>query len=220
MGWQISALSAKPGGARDCARRQRAYMSGMDTNDIGRLAYLVLLAAAVGGYFIAHNRGNLSKLAQQGMVWALIFVGVVAGYGLWGDIQRDLAPRQAMLGGGQVEVPRMFDGHFYLTLRMDGAPVEFVVDTGATDVVLTLQDATKIGIDPERLAFTGQAYTANGTVRTATATVSEVRLGEITDRNLRVSINEGEMDQSLLGMAYLRRFSKIEIADDRLVITR
>lgn len=192
----------------------------MDTTDIGRLAYLVLLAAALGGYFIAQHRGNWSKLAQQAMVWALIFVGVIAGYGLWGDIQRDLSPRQAVLDSGQIEVPRMFDGHFYLTARLNGEPVDFVVDTGATDVVLTMDDALRIGIGPDELAFTGRATTANGVVRTAAATVSEIQLGNITDRNLRVYVNGGEMDQSLLGMAYLRRFSKIEIADDMLVLTR
>lgn len=192
----------------------------MDTNDYARLIYLALLAAAVGGYFFTQNRGSWPKHAQQGAIWALIFVGVVAGYGLWGDISRDLRPRQAMLENGQVEVPRMFDGHFYLTARLNGEPVEFVVDTGATDVVLTRADAARIGIDLDTLAFTGRAYTANGTVRTASATVNEVALGRITDRNLRVLVNEGEMDQSLLGMAYLRRFSKIEIEDDKLVLTR
>ncbi len=50
--------------------------------------------------------------------------------------------------------------------------------------------------------------------------MAEVRLGDITDRNLRVFVNEGDMDQSLLGMAYLRRFSKIEIAGDMLLLTR
>jgi aspartyl protease family protein len=195
-------------------------MGRMDTTEIGRLAYLVILAAAVGGYFLAQNRGNWSKLAQQGTVWALIFVGVIAGYGLWGDIQRDLRPRQAMLDTGQVEVPRMFDGHFYLTAKLNGEPVDFVVDTGATDVVLTKGDAQRVGLDVGALAFTGRANTANGTVRTAPATVAEVKLGNITDRNLRVFVNAGEMDQSLLGMAYLRRFSKIEIADDKLVLTR
>ncbi|SMH30930.1 TIGR02281 family clan AA aspartic protease [Maritimibacter sp. HL-12] len=192
----------------------------MDTYDIGRITYLMLLLVAVGGYFVAQHRGNLSKLAQQAAIWGLIFLGVVAGYGLWGDIQRDLAPRQVMLEGGRIEVPRMFDGHFYLTARLNGAPVEFVVDTGATDVVLTKQDAELAGIDPERLDFTGRAMTANGAVRTAQATIDEIRLGEIRDSGLRVSINEGEMPQSLLGMAYLRRFSKIEIADDMLILTR
>lgn len=202
------------------AGNPRSYIQRMDSYDIGRLTYLVILGAAVGGYFLAQNRGNWNKLAQQAAIWALIFVGVIAGYGLWTDIQRDLAPRQSVLSTGQIEVPRMFDGHFYLTAQLNGAPVRFVVDTGATDVVLTKQDAERIGIDIGRLSFTGSAMTANGTVRTAPAVVATIRLGAIEDANLRVFVNEGEMDESLLGMTYLRRFTKIEIAGDRLILTR
>lgn len=192
----------------------------MDSYDIGRLAYLVLLLVAVGGYFVAHGRRNLNKMAQQAALWGLIFLGAVAGYGLWTDVSSDLAPRQAVLGTGQLEVPRMFDGHFYVTARLNGEPVDFVVDTGATDVVLTRADAARIGIDPGALAFSGIATTANGSVRTARARVAEITLGDFTDRDLAVLVNEGEMDQSLLGMTYLRRFEKIEIAGDRLRLTR
>ena len=192
----------------------------MDSYEFGRLTYLVILGAAVVGWFIAQNRRSLNQVAQAAMVWALLFVGVIAGYGLWTDIQRDLAPRQSVLATGQVEVPRSFDGHFYLTARLNGEPVAFVVDTGATDVVLTKADAARIGIVLEDLAFTGSAMTANGTVRTAPATVDSVELGGVDDGRLRVFVNQGEMDQSLLGMTYLRRFSKIEIAQDLLVLTR
>lgn len=198
----------------------RAYIGMMDGSDIARFAYLALLGAVVAGYFLAQNRRNLGKVAQQAMIWVLIFVGVIAGYGLWSDIQRDLAPRQSVLSTGQVEVPRMFDGHFYLTARLNGEPVEFVVDTGATDVVLTKADALRIGIDLDALTYTGSAMTANGMVRTARARIDRISVGEIEDRNLEVWINEGEMDRSLLGMAYLRRFSRIEIADDTLILTR
>ncbi len=198
----------------------RAYIGMMDGSDIARFAYLALLGAVVAGYFLAQNRKNLGKVAQQAMIWVLIFVGVIAGYGLWSDIQRDLAPRQSVLSTGQVEVPRMFDGHFYLTARLNGEPVEFVVDTGATDVVLTKADALRIGIDLDALTYTGSAMTANGMVRTARARIDRISVGEIEDRNLEVWINEGEMDRSLLGMAYLRRFSRIEIADDTLILTR
>ncbi len=192
----------------------------MNSYDIGRLSYLVILGAAVLGYFLAQNRGNWNKLAQQAAVWGLIFIGAIAGYGLWSDIQRDLAPRQAVLGSGQIEVPRMFDGHFYLTADLNGEPVHFVVDTGASDVVLTQADAARVGIDFASLPFSGSATTANGMVRTALATVDTLRLGPITDRNVQVFVNGGEMEDSLLGMSYLRRFSKIEIANDRLVLTR
>ena len=66
----------------------------------------------------------------------------------------------------------------------------------------------------------GRAETANGTVRTANARVDRVALGDITDRNVRVSVNGGEMDGSLLGMTYLSRFEKVEIEGRRLVLTR
>ncbi len=192
----------------------------MDSYDIGRLAYLVLLLGAVGGYFIASGRGNLNKLAQQAAIWGLIFVGVVAGYGLWNDVSRDLAPRQAMVGSGQLEVPRQFDGHFYVTARANGTTIDFVIDTGATDVVLTQADAARAGIDLDTLAYTGTASTANGVVRTARARLDDLSLGAFTDRAVPVLVNEGAMDKSLLGMTYLRRFERIEIAGDKLVLTR
>ena len=108
-----------------------------------------------------------------------------------------------------MEVPRAFDGHYYLTLDLNGVPVDFVVDTGATDMVLTRADAARIGLDPDALAYTGVAGTANGQVRTARVRLDEVSLGGILDRNLPASVNEGVMDTSLLGMSYLR-MSKCE----------
>lgn len=192
----------------------------MDSFDIGRIAYLVLLLVAVGGYFLAQGRQGLNKMAQQAAIWGLIFVGIVAGYGLWSDVSRDLAPRQAVLGSGQLEVPRMFDGHFYVTALVNGERIEFVIDTGATDVVLTQADAERVGIDPGALAFTGSATTANGVVRTARARVDTLALGNFTDSNVPVLVNEGQMEQSLLGMTYLRRFERIEIAGDKLILTR
>lgn len=192
----------------------------MDPDTTGRMAYLLLLLLAVGGYLIVENRRNLGQLMRQMVAWALLFLGVLAAYGLWQDIRAGVAPRQSVAETGQIIAERQFDGHFYLRLELDGVPVDFVVDTGASDVVLTLADARRIGIDPERLAFTDKAMTANGEVRTARARVAEVRLGGIVDRNLPVAVNRGEMDTSLLGMRYLRRFSRIEIAQDQLILTR
>lgn len=191
----------------------------MESFDIARLSYLVLLGAAVIGSFFMMNKASLGKSMQQLAIWALIFVGAVGAYGLWNDIQRDVLPRQSVVSSGVVEVPRRGDGHYYLTLRINDAPVEFVVDTGATDVVLTTQDARKVGVDPDNLDFIGTAMTANGRVRTAPTRVDTAVLGDITVENLKVYVNEGMMDTSLLGMSYLRRFERIEIADDMLILT-
>ncbi|EAQ13643.1 MULTISPECIES: TIGR02281 family clan AA aspartic protease [Maritimibacter] len=192
----------------------------MDSYEIGRLTYLVLLGAAVIGSFFMMNKANLGKSLQQLAIWALIFVGAIGAYGLWNDISRDVMPRQSVVSQGVVEVPRRPDGHFYLTLEVDGTPVNFVVDTGASQVVLSMDDARRVGLNPDDLPFIGTAMTANGEVRTAPTTVDEMVLGDITERDVRVYVNEGAMDMSLLGMTYLRRFDRIEIADDMLILTR
>lgn len=195
----------------------------MNGDDYGRLAYLVILGVAVLGWFIAENRtakGNLGKNARMAMVWGLIFMGFVAAYGLWSDIRDDVIPRQSVVAEGKIEVPRGFDGHYHLVLELDNVPVEFIVDTGASDVVLSQDDAKRIGLNMDDLVFSGSANTANGRVRTADAKVQSVRLGNISDENLRVSVNGGDMDGSLLGMSYLQRFEHIEITEDTLTLTR
>ncbi len=193
----------------------------MSGDDWGRLAYLLLLLVAVGGYFVAHARSNLSRTLQQAAVWGLIFLGVIAGVGLWDDIRSTVIPRQSVAADqSQVEVPRAPDGHFYLTLQVQGTPVRFVVDTGASDIVLSPADARRVGLDPSALDFTGMAITANGTVQTAPVRLAEVSLGGIEDRNVRAVVNSVDMAESLLGMTYLDRFGRIEMTRDRLVLTR
>lgn len=193
----------------------------MDTWDIGSLAYLGLLGAALVFWLIVHNRQSLGRTLQQAAGWVLIFLAVIAAVGLWDDIRRSALPgRAAVATEGRIEVPRAPDGHFYLTLLVNGAPVQFMVDTGASAVVLRARDAAHAGIDTGDLAFTGRANTANGAVRTAPVRLDSIALGPIEDRNLRAWVNEGEMDQSLLGMSYLERWGRIEITGRNLVLER
>lgn len=191
----------------------------MDSADLPRFIYLVILATAVVGWFIAENRRNMGKSVRMLLAWGLIFLGVVAGYGLWEDIRNDVRPQQAVLeDGSRIEVPRGPGGHFHLTLEVNGTPVDFLVDTGATDIVLTRRDAERVGLDPDNLAFLGSARTANGDVRTAFATVDRLALGPITFDRVRVAVNGGEMDGSLLGMSFLSRFGRLEIAGNKLIL--
>jgi len=193
----------------------------MSGNDYGRVIYLVLLTGAIVGFFLMQNRRNLGKLAQQAAVWGLIFLGAIAAIGLWSDIRSTVMPRQAVFGDrGRIEVPRAPDGHFYLTAKLNGTPVRFIVDTGASQLVLSRRDAARIGIDPANLQFTGMAGTANGRVRTAPIRIAKLEIGPISDRNVRASVNGGDLNSSLLGMGYLQRFSKFEITGDTLILTR
>ncbi|MEW9918746.1 TIGR02281 family clan AA aspartic protease [Marimonas sp. MJW-29] len=193
----------------------------MESIETGQLIYLVVLLAMVGGWFLMQSREGLNKTLQYAAVWAMIFVGGAAAVGLWQDISRDArTPQYSVAGSDQIIVPRARDGHYYLGLEVNGAPIRFVVDTGATDMVLTQADAARAGLNPDELSFLGRASTANGLVRTAYVRLDEVQLGGVTDRDVPAVVNEGEMAQSLLGMGYLQRWGRIEIAGGELVLTR
>ena len=190
--------------------------------ETGRLIYLIVLMAMVAGWFFMQSRQGWNKTLQQVAVWAMIFTGVAAGYGLWEDINRqgDI-PRQAYEAStGSVTLPRARDGYYYLTATINGTPLRFVVDTGATDMVLTRADAEAAGLSPDSLNYLGRASTANGEVRTAYVRLDEVELGGVRDTDVPAVVNEGEMRQSLLGMGYLQRWGRIEITNGELILTR
>ena len=98
--------------------------------------------------------------------------------------------------------------------------VDFIVDTGATDIVLTRSDAAKAGLDPENLHFLGRASTANGEVRTATVRLDSVSIGPHTDTNVPAVVNDGALWQSLLGMGYLQTWGSIEISGGEMRLSR
>ncbi|WP_282064998.1 retropepsin-like aspartic protease family protein [Aliiroseovarius marinus] len=193
----------------------------MTGDDFARLAYLALLLTFVGGYFVANSRANLGQNLRYALIWALIFAGVLAGVGVWHDIRDDISPKQSVIQDtGQIVLPRAFDGHFYVTLKMNGQPVDFILDTGASNIVLTKEDAARIGVEMNALRFYGRAMSANGEVRTAPARIAKVELLGVQDFGVEVWVNEGEMPRSLLGNDYLQRFEKIEISRNQLVLTR
>ncbi|WP_170769516.1 TIGR02281 family clan AA aspartic protease [Ruegeria lacuscaerulensis] len=193
----------------------------MDGDSIARLAYLSLLGVAVVAWFISQNRQTLNKTLQQAMAWVFIFIGVIAVVGLWEDIRSTVSPvPQLTVTGETIEVPRSADGHYYLPVEVDGQTITFLVDTGASQIVLSSRDAERIGVDQNQLNYFGRALTANGEVRTAPVRLETVTLGPVTDQNISAWVNEGELHQSLLGMDYLHLFSNIQFADGRMILSR
>ncbi|WP_423206772.1 TIGR02281 family clan AA aspartic protease [Paracoccus yeei] len=189
-------------------------------DELGRMAYLVLLLVAVGGFLLFELRARPGKTLRLAAAWAMIFLGVIALAGLWGDIRQAVAPQARMLEGGRIEVPMGGDGHFHLTARVNGQPVRFVIDTGATTIALAEADARRAGIDPDSLAFVGQARTANGMVQTATVMLDSLTIGEIAEYDVPAVVLRSDLDLSLMGMSYLSRFARVSIEGNRLILER
>jgi aspartyl protease family protein len=192
-----------------------------DPDTIARLAYLIVLLAGVGGFFLLGGGRRLGKSVRDFGIWVLIFAMVVIAYGFRDVLTGELFPGQAIrVSDEAVELRRRGDGHFHARLEIEGTPVSFIVDTGASQIVLSLEDARRVGIDPDRLSFTGRASTANGTVRIAPVRLDTVRFGPFVERDVEASVNGGQLQSSLLGMSYLRHFARIEISGDTMRLVR
>lgn len=191
----------------------------MDSEDLMRVTYLGILAAALIGWALVEYRGRLGAGLRMMMAWGAIFVAIAAGYGLWNDLRGRETGRLMVDEQGRIELPMAQDGHYYATLEIDGTMVDFMIDTGATGVVLNRAAAERLGLDLAGLSFDGEALSANGPVRTATVFLDDVRFGPYDDSRITAFVNDGELDTPLLGMDYLRRF-RIEIAGNRMILSR
>lgn len=106
---------------------------------------------------------------------------------------------------------------FYLTGSVNGYPIRFLVDTGATFVSLTADDAMRLGFDLKKLNWNLQMRTANGVARNAQVTLAEIRLNRIVEYNVSATIMS-QNGISLLGMSFLSRLRSWNISDGVLTI--
>lgn len=158
---------------------------------------------------------------RTGLGMMLLFWGLFLGLGTWW-FQAFLAQRWnpnahlvEAVAGEEVVLERNVAGHFVATGRLDGEPVTFLLDTGATYVAVSTALAERLGLEREAAAW---FRTANGRTRGYLTTLDEVSLGGFTAREVRGSISPGlEGEVALLGMSFLRRFD-IEIRDARMVL--
>jgi aspartyl protease family protein len=120
-----------------------------------------------------------------------------------------------------VEVTQDALGQFRLEGRVDGRVLEFIVDTGATAIALTADDAAQLGIHPWNGDYTVVMRTANGTIRAAPTTLDMVEIGDIIVRNVSaVVMPEGALSENLLGMSFLSRLGHFAHSNGRLVLAQ
>lgn len=131
----------------------------------------------------------------------------------------DEAPPPRAPGGRTVELKAGPHGHFYSRIRVNGRDVDAMVDTGASVVALTFEDAASAGIHVRDPEFTHRVSTANGVARVAIVTLDSVAIDDITVRNVRAAVAErGKLSKTLLGMSFLGQLTRTEMSRGVLVL--
>ena len=103
----------------------------------------------------------------------------------------------------------------------DSKSVSFLVDTGATDIVLANDDAAKVGIDTGKLRYNIPVSTANGMTSSARTKIDAIAIVPIQYRNITVMVARKDvLESSLLGMNFINRLRSFEIRGDRMILTK
>lgn len=205
---------------------------GLRGDDFASLVFYGLWGTVIAAAIIPRS-GGLGTAARNAAIWLLVILVLVAGYVYRFDLQ-DFGSRmtaglipgspvsgQSADGRDQVILIRSPNGHFEAEGFVNGAPVRFLVDTGASVVVLTGRDAEAAGIDISALSYSAPVNTANGQTRAAPIRLGSVEIGAIgRDRVEAMVAQPGALDQSLLGMSFLGKLWSFEIRGDRLILTR
>lgn len=211
------------------ANHDAGSVLGIENNAFAGLLYLGLWGSviAVG---ILSSRQRMSHVLRDLAYWLLLILVLMTGYQYRYELQ-DVASRltagvvpgspmsYSVEGRAAVMIDRSANGHFEARVLMNDVPVRTVVDTGASLTVLTFEDAERVGLDVERLAFNTPVMTANGRANAARGSVDTLVLGDIERRNVPVMVTEaGRLGQSLLGMQFFGSLSSFEMRGSRLIL--
>ena len=195
-------------------------------NNSYRLVYLLLWLVIAGGGSLLVALQHPARAVRDILIWGGLFVALIVGYS-YRDVFQDVGRRVSAelmpsAGTANSDGSQTFkasqDGHFYIEAAVEGTPVLFLVDTGATMVVLSPADAQRIGFDLDGLSYSSLAETANGMVRGAPVKLRNLELGNLRLTEVAAEVNEAEMSQSLLGMSFLSRLSGYDVRNGEMTL--
>jgi aspartyl protease family protein len=208
------------------AQHGQGTVGPLSSGDFGSLAYqlalLIFLAAAVLTLF----RERFAQAVISAVLWVVVGLLLVIGYSYRyelsdvGDrVLAELVPGHVVSHGRTVEVARTGAGDFAIAADVNGARVHMVLDTGASSVVLTQDDAKAAGLPIALLDYTVSIDTANGRTRAAPVTLDRIAVGGLEERAVdALVVQPGQLQTSLLGMSFLNRLQSWQVVGDRLVL--
>lgn len=201
--------------------------SNLDSGNWQHFLYSALILAMLIGGIISRREITIGKTMKYLAIWFGIAAILIAFYSYryeFSDfknrITAEINPTKATFNKlSQIIINLSQDGHFYTSVKINGVDVRFMIDTGASDIAISLYDAKRIGINLENLNFDRRYQTANGISFGAGTILQEVEIAGVKFTDLNASVNNGDMGVSLLGMSFLKRMKKYEVFRDKLILT-
>jgi len=194
-------------------------------SDPAEFIYYIILLLFLSSFVFYSSKKELAKSLRYLGIWAIIFVIGIMLFSyknvlVNSHFAANLKPSHGVSGTDSITYYVAEDNHFYITAELNTRPVTFLVDTGATDIVLSRTDAINMGLDLKSLTYNKTYYTANGPIQCASVRVQAFRIKDYVFEDVYVAVNPNDTDKSLLGIRFLQLFSKYEFTKNSLVLYR
>jgi aspartyl protease family protein len=195
----------------------------------GSRAYLIwafVVLALFSLRLLFYRRIKMSAALRNLAIWAGVVAVLVLGFTFQDELRNvmqrvkaEFVPSDPVLAEqNELVLTQSADGHFYVMSEVNGTKIRFLVDTGASDIALSLDDAKRLGIDTAGLRFTQTYRTANGIGHGAPHTLDRLAIGPIVLADVPVSIMQTSVGGSLLGMSFLGRLVSFEFQGRKLFL--
>jgi aspartyl protease family protein len=193
-----------------------------DPGVVQTIGFLVLASSSL----LFMREFNFKRTVRNVLLWLALGTGLILGFMFQNELmdfgirlRGALIPSYAIqTGAREITLSEGEDGHYHVYGTVNGVKVFFLIDTGATDIVLDPQDARRIGLRLEELSFDRPFGSANGIGHGATVEVDELAIGAIRLSHVRMSVNQVRMGSSLLGMAFLRQLKSYSFSGGKLTL--
>lgn len=172
------------------------------------------------------RRHSFSKLIVDFSAWVGIFIVIIFFYSYRDNIKSSFSkfvsnviPSKGIKNiDGSVTFSLSNNNHFMVDAFVNGVKVRFLLDTGATRVVLSYEDAKKIGFNVDSLKFSSPVQTANGITHTALINIEKIEIEHIMVSNIPASISKNNLGTSLLGMSFLQKLKNYNISGSYITL--
>ncbi len=194
-------------------------------DNFSRLIYLLIIAVLISSRIL--RKSNLGFILKNIALWSLIIASITLLHNnrfnfinIKNNIISSFSPSQPIMAENKVILTKDLDGHFHVKGQIDDKPVKFMIDTGASNIVLNRQAAERIGINLKELNFNQITKTANGTGSMASIRLKKIAIGNIILYDIPATVNSSNMDESLLGMDFLNHLSSFSVSKDKLILVK
>lgn len=168
-----------------------------------------------------------ARTARHATAWIAIFAIAATGYvnredlrPLYDRLRGNIYPSVALTTAeGEAQLRRAWDGHYRARAEVNGVPMQLMIDTGASMVLLPYEEVRALGIDPGELEFSLPVTTANGTSTVAPIRLSSIKIGPIAAFDVEAAVaHPGRLKVGLLGMSFIDKLTEISFRGDTLIL--